>query len=145
MHEAEISKQLESDYNSFLYGKYDGKLPAPENIIDIFKTAVLSMPSFAHKIMFSKIKAIASKEVENLTIGDLNEIIKVVLNIAPERLYPYFEFDQIIEEGIYMDKFVISFNTYVEDFKQKLGQKKARLEALTGNGINGSRNKLSIS
>lgn len=141
MTEQEINNQLNDEYDKFLYEKYSGKVSVPLNILELFKTAIVYIPSFAHKITYTKVKAISTTQVGKLTNTDLNDIVKVVLNTPMRELYPDLSFEKITEKGIEMDKFVVSYNASVEDFKQKLNQKKEVLKNLSSGilGNNGMR------
>lgn len=134
MSEKEINEQLGNDFDKFLYTPYKGAVVVPKNIIDLFKKAILGLPSFSHKINFLKIKAIASKKPNELTNTDLNDVIKVLLNSSLQKLYPDLSFDKVIEQSIQMDKFVIAYNEHVEKFKKQLEEKKATLQLLI-NGL----------
>jgi hypothetical protein len=144
----QINKQLNEEYDKFLYSKYEGSVKPPKDIIELFKTAILAMPPFAHKINFHKVKAIATTKYEDLTNGNLSDIIKVVLNTSLEKLYKTNDliglknedsFLSIVDKCIAMDKFVLCYNNHVDDFRKKLEMKKATLESLSGARNNGLR------
>ncbi len=140
MSENEVNEQLNNEYNTFLYSPCKCKLPIPKNVIDLFKRAILAMPPYAHKILFTKVKAIYTTKVDKLTNSDVNDIVKVILNTPLEKLYLSYTFEEMVEAQIKMDAFVISYNSHVEEFKKGLEQKKLRLKDLT-NGLprNGSK------
>ncbi len=140
MSESEINEQLNKEYDTFLYNTYKGKIEVPKDILTLFKNAILSMPPFAHKILFTKIKAIYTTKVEKLTNGDINDIVKVILNTPLEKLYLSYTFEEMIAKQAKIDAFVISYNSHVEEFKKALEQKKKTLQSLT-NGLprNGSK------
>lgn len=134
MSEQEINEQLSNDFDKFLNAFYKGAVVVPKNIIELFKTAILELPSFSHKINFLKVKAIVSKKTDELTNTDLNDVIKVILNVSLQKLYPDLSFDKIIEQSIQMNKFVIAYNEHIEKFKKQLEAKKMTLQSLT-NGL----------
>ena len=149
----QITKQLNDEYDVFLNTEYEGQIAVPSFIIDLFKKAILSMPPFAHKINFYRIKAIAGVKPEELTNGLLQDIIKVVLNTSLERLNSEYSnalliglakekdevFSRIIDKQIELEKFVLSYNNHMADFKKKLDIRKATLESLAGTRGNGLR------
>lgn len=134
MLEKEINEQLNKEYECFIYSAYNGKVKPPKDIIELFKRAILSIPPFAHKILFTKVRAISTTKYVDLTNSDLNDIIKVVLNTTLEKLYPNEKFEVMVEKQIKMDAFVISYNSHVEEFKKSLEQKKISLQSIT-NGL----------
>lgn len=132
----QVEQQINQDYDKFVNGSYSGEVTVPINIIKIFMKAILAMPPFAHRINFLKVKSISNKEVKQLLVSDLNDIMKVLLNTPPEKLYEGDE-GTIIEQCIKMDKFVISYNAFVDDFKGKLQLKKDNLLMIAGVKGNG--------
>lgn len=111
----QINKQLNEEYDKFLYSKYEGSVKPPKDIIELFKTAILAMPPFAHKINFHKVKAIATTKYEDLTNGNLSDIIKVVLNTSLQKLY---------KSGIFMDMQAIKGKDYSVDELIKLSMER---------------------
>ena len=124
----QIEKQLNDEFQKFSNGIYSGKLEVPKNIIEIFKKGVMSIPPFAHKINFNKVKVIASKKVEELTYADLNDVIKLVLNTPLNSVYD--NFDTAVKESIKIEKFVLAFNETISEFQDKLRMKKTTLQNL---------------
>lgn len=141
----QITKQLNEEYDVFLNTKYEGQFAVPSFIIELFKKAIMAMPPFAHKINFNKVKAIVGMKPEELTNGLLQDVIKVVLNTSLEKLYGNSivinndDFLRIVDRQIHLEKFVLSYNNHVADFKKKLEMKKATLESLSGIRKNGMR------
>ena len=140
----QINKQLNEEYDNFLNEVYDSKFPVPSSLIDLFKKAIMSMPPFAHKIRFNKVRAISVMKTEELTNGLLQEMIKVILNTSLQKLYNNDgiheeDFFRIIENQIQLEKFVLCYNNHVDDFRKKLEMRKATLESLSGARSNGLR------
>lgn len=140
----QINKQLNEEWDRFLNEVYDSKFPVPSSIIDLFKKSIMSMPPFAHKIRFNKVRAISVMKPEELTNGLLQDIIKVILNTSLQKLYNNDgiheeDFFRIIENQIQLEKFVLCYNNHVDDFRKKLEMKKATLESLSGARNNGLR------
>ena len=127
----QVQQQIDQEYNKFVNSNYKGEVAIPKNIIPIFIKAVLAMPPYAHRILFQKIKSIKAKSNDDLLISDLNDIVKVLLNTAPDKLYEGSD-DTIINDCIQIDNFVRAFNEAVDDFKNKLEIKKANLTSLSG-------------
>ena len=136
----QINKQLDDEYDTFLNTKYSGKIAPPLYIIDLFKRAIISLPPYAHKINFRKVKVIASMKVEELTNGLLQDIIKVVLNTSLDKLFSGNDFfNSVIDDYIEIEKFVLAYNNHIDDYRKKLEMKKATLESLSGVRNNGMR------
>lgn len=125
-----VDKQIEEDYDKFYNSAYKGKVEVPKDILDKFKKGVMAMPPFAHKINFLKIKSVATKQIVELTNGDLNEIIKIILSTCPKELYA--DFKSAVDGNIDFEKFVLCFNDHVESFTKKLQMRKATLMDLSG-------------
>lgn len=128
----QIETQINQDYEKFYNDIYKSEIPTPENFIELFKKAIIALPSFAHKINFHKVQVIASKKVEQLTVGDVHEIVKVVLNVPLEKLYEGHTFDSAVLQTIKIEKFVLQYNKDVDDFREKLRMKKDNLLMLSG-------------
>jgi hypothetical protein len=137
--QGEINKQLNEEYDKFLVLPYAGKVAVPDFIIDLFKKSIMAMPPFAHKINFHKIKAIAGMRPGELTNGLLSDVVKVILNVPMEKLYPDSHFYSAVNLHIEVEKFILAFNKHIDDFRKGLETKKATLESLTknisGNGL----------
>lgn len=132
MTEQEINDRLTKDYDGFMDGIYEGDVP--DNILDLFEKAIMALPPFAHQINFYNVKNIISKKPEQLSNSDINDIIKVVLNVSLERLYD--NLFVAIPEHIRFEKFVRGYNEIVENFKSKLKIKKATLKDLSSGILN---------
>jgi hypothetical protein len=134
MHSSEVNKQIKSDYDSFVNSPYNKSVP--ENIIDLFEKALMIVPPQAHGVHFTKVKSIISKEIDQLSVSDINDIIKLIWN-TPLQAFHDSLFDAIPEQ-IKLEKFVLKFNMNVEDFQKNLEDKRKRLEQLSGGILNGS-------
>lgn len=135
----EIQKQINDDYNAYYEKPYDGRLAIPENIIQLFINGVKSLTAWNHKINFHKVKAISSKQINQLTIGDLQDIVKIILNTRLESLYNIQNdaaFFSAIDNYIKVEKFIIEYNVMDDNFKQNMEMKRTRLKDLSGkNGM----------
>lgn len=127
MHQAEVEQQIKYDYQKFLDEPYNRNVP--ENILDLFEKAIMVLPPFFHKVQFTKVKSIINKTPETLTNSDLNEVIKVVVNCSLQQLYDSLY--DAIPEMIKLDSFILKFNTHIQEFQEKLNQKRKRLEELS--------------
>lgn len=134
----QVEQQINEDYNKFVNGSYSGEVAIPVNIISLFVKGVLILPAFSHKINFQKVKSIKAKKVEQLLVGDIQELIKVILNVSPEQIYDGNK-DEIIEQCIRMEKFVQAYNKFIDDFKSSLQLRKDNLTLLSGSRGNGMR------
>jgi hypothetical protein len=139
MDNKEIEQQINEDYFKLLNATYSGHISIPKGVLEIFKKAVFALPPYYHKINFTKIKGILTKNENELSNSDLNEIIKLIFNTPLEKMY-----DNVlvaIPEMIKIEKFAISFNTMVDEFQKKLEVKSKTLQTLSGGvrGKNGMR------
>jgi hypothetical protein len=125
-----IDQQLQADHEKFINSIYAGKISVPVNILEIFKIGIMAMAPFQHRIQALRVKNILSKELDGLTNGDLNEIIKVVVNVPLQMVYD--EIDEAIEKTIRLDKFVLCYNQMIEDFQRELQMRRAKLMELAG-------------
>lgn len=128
-----IDKQLSDEYEKFVNSRYSGKIPIPENIIDLFKVAIMTVSPNAHGIDFNKIKGIVKKNNSELVIGDLSDMITMILNSPPKNFYDN-RFDVAVESIISFKKFEIAFTLYVREFNSSLQQKKITLLSLANAG-----------
>ena len=129
----QANEQIKAEYDKFYNGIYDGKVPVPLNFVELFKKGIMNMSAFSHKIFASKIKVIASRLPEELTNGDLNLVIKVIVNVEMKHLYSSFE--ESVEDTIKIQKFTLCYNEYVEAFKEQLEMKRVRLLDLATGGV----------
>lgn len=127
MQQSAIDKQLIEEHEKFLNSAYNKSVP--ENLLEIFEKALMVVPPQAHGINFSKIKSIINKEISELSISDINDIVKVVFNTPLQVLYDSL-YDAIPEQ-IKMEKFVIKFNLHLKEFMDNLQQKRTRLASLS--------------
>lgn len=138
--EREIQFQINKESNNFNNSIYKGEVPIPANIIQLFKAAIWALPTFAHKINFHKVRSIRTKYYKELTITELNDAIKVVMNVPIEKLYPAnTEFEVMEEDQIKFGDFVKCYNGVVEDFSSALKLKRDNLLLLSGVNHNGMR------
>lgn len=127
MHQSEVTKQIQYDYDRFMNAPY-GKF-IPEYILDFFEKALMIVPPQAHGVLFSKVKNIIIKEVKDLNITDINDIVKVVVNTSLAVFYDSL-YDAMPEQ-IKFEKFVLNFNNDIKEFQGNLNLKKERLEKLS--------------
>jgi hypothetical protein len=128
-----VDKQLQNDHEKFINSIYSGNVPVPVNILEIFRIGIMAMAPFQHRIQALRIKSILSKNLDELSNGDLNEIIKVVVNVPLQMVYD--EIDEAIEKTIRLDKFVLCYNSMIEDFQREQQMRRAKLMELSG--VNG--------
>ncbi len=127
----QIDKQVQDDLDKFYNSEYAGKVEIPDNIIELFKKGYMAMPSFAHKVLGLKVKALASRQPKELLNGDVKDIVKIIMNVSPDKLYGNFE--DAVASHIQLERFFLAFNNHVSDFEQKLIQKKTVLTDLSRN------------
>lgn len=133
-------KQVNDEIQKFMDKVYDGKLNVPANIIELFKRAVMVVPPNFHQVYFSKIKLIASREPNELSNGEISDVVKLILSATPQSLYD--DFEEAIATHCKTEKFIRAFNEHVEDFMRKMKLKRTTLMDLSGaNGghMNGMR------
>lgn len=132
----QVDKQLQSDFDKFYNSAYAGKVEVPKDILAKFKTAIMSLPVQSHKINSNKIKAIAEKKVAQLSCGDINDVIKVIVNTPPEKMYA--DFDKAVDGMIKFEKFILCYNEFIDEFQKKLEMKRATLMSLSGANVSKS-------
>lgn len=144
----EIEQQINTDFEKFQNEPYKGKPEVPENVLDLFRKGIKALPMQTHGILSNRIKYIVSKNPKELTVGDLNQVIKIIVCTPFAVIYSdIFEreemmgidnndaFDEAINEQVHFEKFILSYNQYVSDFQEKLKMKKANLLSITS-GVN---------
>lgn len=129
--EAAVEQQLQQDFDNFYNSIYDGKIETPSNILDLFKKGVMSLAPQFHKINSNKLHVISKTNYKQLTIGDLKDVITIILNTPFDKLYN--DFNEAMESHLKVQKFVLSYNNHVEEFNKKLQLRKATLLDLTRN------------
>jgi hypothetical protein len=133
-----IQQQLNDEYDKFIRTKYNAKVKPPDDLVELFKKAILAMPAYAHKLNFNKVKVIANSRIEDLDNGMMNDIVKVVLNAPLEKIYGD-DFYTAINKHLQVEKFIIDYNAHVDEFQKRLKMKKATLESLSIKPTNGMR------
>ena len=126
----QVEKQLQEEFEKFNNKPYSGKVSLPVNIIELFHIGIMGMPAFYHKIQFSKVKMLLGKELNSITNGDISDLIKVIVNTPIERFYD--NIDEAVEKMIKLEKFILSYNQMVEEFKGQLEMKRTTLMDLSG-------------
>jgi len=133
--QAQVEKQIQDDYDKFIYSVYNGKISVPDNIVELLKIAVMGLPPQFHGVHMNKIKVIISKKPSELNNGELADVIKLIFNCPLEKLYE--DFEEAVEGHLKLEKFVLSYNNYVNEFQENLKMKKANLINLSGIRNNG--------
>lgn len=133
-----VDKQINDEVQRYYDKVYDGKQNVPANIIELFKRAVMVVPPNFHKVYFSKIKLIASKAPNELSNGEISEVVKLLLTATPQSLYD--DFEEAIAVHCKIEKFIRAYNEHVEAFQSGLQAKKTTLMSLSGasGGMNGN-------
>lgn len=137
----QITAELNNSFDKFQNDIYDGKVEVPENIIEYFKTGIMALPPYAHKINFHKVKVISNMKVGELTNQLISDMIKVILNTPLDKSFDG-DYNKIIDKYIEFEKFVLCFNAHVDDFRKKLEMRKITLSSLSPTTPN--RNRLNI-
>lgn len=132
MHQSEVEKQLREDHEKFINEPYNKSVP--ENLIALFEQAIMVVPPQAHGINFSKVKSIIEKTPEELNKSDINDIIKLVFNTPLQVFYDGI-FDAVPEHAK-LEKFVLKFQNHLNEFNERLNQKRTRLASLSDGILN---------
>lgn len=135
--EKSIQAQLKNDFDSFQFGVYTGGV-VPENFIELFKNGVKALAPQSHKVLARRIKAIASRQPNELFVEELREAIMVIVNTPMDRLYDFnsLTFEGVMEWHSKFESFILEYNQHVENFQQKLTMKQTTLQNLTnGSGM----------
>jgi hypothetical protein len=126
----QVERQLQDEFNKFNNAPYAGKGTIPANLVELFSVGYMGMPVFYHKIQALRVKSIIGKELDELNPSDINEIIKVIVNIPPERFFD--NIDEALEFYARLDKFLLLFNDSMKSFSEDLEMKRTRLMDLSG-------------
>lgn len=129
----QVDKQLQEEFDKFSNALYSGKISVPTNLIELFKIGIMKMPPFGHKINFNKVKVLGSKKIKELSNGDINDLIKVVVNTKLEELF--LDFPEAVDSMIKLEKFILSYNQHIDEFQIQLQQKKTLLLSLSGSSV----------
>ena len=133
-----IEQQINSELEKFKNEVYNGKVEIPSNILDLFRRGVLSLAPQSHGILASKLKALYTRKISEITNGELSDIIKIIVNTPFGKMYDDDIF-AALEKHQKFEKFILSYNTHINDFQEKLKAKRATLQALSkgvqGNGL----------
>ena len=134
----QVEKEIENEIQRFYDKGYDGKQNVPANIIELFKRAVMVVPPNFHKVYFSKIKLIASKAPNELSNGEISEVVKLILTATPQSLYD--DFEEAMSVHCKIEKFIRNYNEHVNAFQSGLQAKRTKLMSLSGasGGMNGN-------
>ena len=135
MTEKEINYQLEEEMNKFYNSVFDVKLNF--DLIAHFKKCVMLLAPQQHKISIHGIKAISETEQSKLTIAMLEEVNKIILNVPLEKLYPSFA--KALKTQIEIERYIVSFNKHISDFRAKLQMKQATLRSIADPSTNNLR------
>lgn len=153
MSNKEIEDQINNDLYKFENEIYKGKIDVPENILKLFKKGISSLPAQTHGIHFTRIKVICSKLPNELTISEINQVVRIIVCAPFATLYYEIlnpnenligikneddNFLNAVDEQIRLEKFILSYNTFVSEFQERLKMKKTNLLSLAS-GVNGDR------
>jgi hypothetical protein len=130
-----IQEQINNELFKFQHEAYNGDIP--EDILERFIEGVFSLPSQVHGMSARKIKSIYERKVEELTNGELQEIIKVIFNVPLEKSADILGVKGALEKQIRFEDFVTKYHHSVDEFQKKLQMKKATLQSLSHGGGNG--------
>lgn len=127
----EIDAQIMGEYQKFENAIHKGVLDVPHNIVTLFINGCMALAHNSHKIHATRIKVIANTPYDELTNGDIQEVIKIIINTPPEKLYPISNFLEAIDSEVRFQKFIISYNNAITEFQKNLEQKKKMLASLS--------------
>jgi len=132
-----IQQQINDELFKFQHETYEGYIP--EDILDRFIDGVFSLPPQSHGLSARKIKSIHERKVEELTNGELQEIIKVIFNVPLEKSVDILGVKGALEKQIEFEDFVTKYHHSIDEFQKKMQMKKATLQSLSHAGGNGIR------
>lgn len=150
-----IEQQINSELEKFKNEVYNGKVEIPSNILDLFRRGILALAPQSHGILASKLKALYTRKISEITNGELSDIIKIIVNTPFGKMYKnklYAEdrkymtlpssvqsnFESVLDSHIKFERFILAYNQHINDFQEKLKAKKATLQALS-KGVQGNR------
>lgn len=127
-----VEQQVNDDLEKFKHETYNGKVEIPTGIKDLFKSAILSLAPQTHGITSSKLKALYSRKQKEFTNGELSDVIKLIVNTPFGKLYEGEDLVKALDKHIKFEKFLLCYNNHIDEFKNKLNQKKITLQSLAG-------------
>lgn len=130
-HENEIDKKINDEYELIRNAPYAGAIPPPENLINLFKKALMEIPFAEHNMNMVKVREILEKssiaEITMMEIGIINNFIQ---KVPPKYLfgsaYKYCEF------MIANHAFTTEYNKEIAEIEKKLQAKKAVMKNTSG-------------
>lgn len=138
-----IEQQINDELEKFKNEKYNGSVEIPSDILSLFRRGVLSLAPQSHGILASKLKALYTRHVSEITNGELSDIIKIIVNTPLGKLYEDEDFFGALDRQQKLEKFILCYNRHVDDFQGKLKMRRATLQSLA-NGVNGGMNGMRI-
>lgn len=138
-----IEQQINDELEKFKNEKYSGSVEIPSDILSLFRRGVLSLAPQSHGILASKLKDLYTRNVSEITNGELSDIIKIIVNTPLDKLYEDEDFFGALDRQQKLEKFILCYNRHVDDFQSKLKMKRATLQSLA-NGVNGGMNGMRI-
>lgn len=136
-----IEHQINDELEKFKNEIYNGKVSIPADILVLFGKGVLFLAPQTHGILASKLKALYTRQVSEITNGELSDIIKIIVNTPLGKLYDSDGLEILLDKQSKLEKFILCYNNHINDFQEKLKMRRATLQSLSKgvNGINGMR------
>lgn len=127
--EQEINKQIQEEYNKYRDAPYDG-VPLPEEIIRLFKKAMMVVPYDDHKFNMVRVKEICEKGVKDLTWLEAGMVINFMQKVIPEKVFSSIE---KYCEFMIANTFIVSeYNIVTNKWQRNIEAYKDRLRNTSG-------------
>lgn len=134
-----VEEQIKDELDKFKNTTYNGKVEIPSNICELFKIGVLSLSPQTHGLLASKLKALYTRKYKEITNGELSDMIKIIVNTPFYKLYEGIDFVKALDKHAKFERFILCYNSEVNDFQEKLKMKKVSLISLSRGSVNGMR------
>lgn len=126
--EKDIKEQLDKEQLAQLDKIYDVNLP--ENFLDMFKRAIMTVPVTIHKKTVAELRVMISKRSDELTVSDVGFMINTVYATPFANLY--HDIHQALDVTAKFDEIRIRYNKESEKFMDSQERKRRKLMELAG-------------
>ncbi len=129
MEQKQIDQLVQDDFEKFYNSFYDG-VPFPENFQERFRKALMVLPPNAHGIPTGLMQQLATVNPSDITWGQTDTILKVIIAIPFEKLYDNLE-DALNQNGP-LEAFRQHFLNKLKEVEEGLKRKRDALSNLAG-------------
>lgn len=130
MNQKEIDKKIAEEYNDFYVGVYDGSIPVPANLVDLFKKALMVVPPIAHQYPSARVRQMLDKPVEELSWVETGKMVNVIVEAPFHTLYK--DIDEALVGAAKIEEFRMNWQAVVAKFDETMKRKREALSNLAG-------------